>query len=51
MTLPAELFSSIPLRFWLQVEDAVTHIRYRVKVSAITVEGRRMPVYLAQEIR
>ena len=51
LTLPTELFASIPLRLWLQVEDALTHARYRVKVSAVAVEGRRMPVYLAQEIR
>ena len=50
LTLPTELFASIPLRFWLQVEDALTHARYRVKLSAIAVEGRRLPVYIAQEI-
>ena len=50
LTLPTELFASIPLRLWLQVEDALTHIRYRVKLSAVAVEGRRMPVYHAQEI-
>ena len=51
LTLPTELFANIPCLFWLQVEDALTHARYQVKVSSVAVEGRRMPVYLAQEIR
>ena len=51
LTLPTQLFASITRMPWLLVEDALTHARYRVKVSAVAVEGRRMPVYLVQEIR
>ena len=51
LTLLTELFASISRQPWLVVEDAITHIRYRVKVSSVCFEGRRLPVYRAQEIR
>jgi hypothetical protein len=45
LTLPTRQFAIITRQSWIQVKDVISHTIYRVKVSSVAFEGRRLPVF------